>query len=345
MRINRSLLNWGVFLIALGGIPLAVDQGWVDADVAGDLGRLWPLILVGIGLGLILRWTPAAWFGGALVAATFGIIFGAAVVAVPEDDIGSLQGIIPAIASGTCSTGDPGSGRTDEGGIASASAFELDASLSCGELTLARAAGPTWAVQARHDEDDAPRIDASALDGATAALGLSQGGRDDLDFLNRRAQSEWQVEVPGAAALTLGITLNAVDASVDAGAGPVRRVAGTYNASDVEMDLAAAATPERASVDLTLNASDGELRLPDGDVSVNVTLNASSLSVCVPASAAVEVEIAETLSSNDLGDSGLEDAGQGRWASPGFDLADDRIEVSVSSTVSDFSLERPESCA
>ena len=73
MRINRSFLNWGVFLIALGGIPLAVDQGWLESDIASDLGQLWPLILVGIGLGLILRWTPLSWFGGALVAATFGI--------------------------------------------------------------------------------------------------------------------------------------------------------------------------------------------------------------------------------------------------------------------------------
>ena len=54
MRINRGLLNWGVFLIALGGIPLAVDQGWLDSDVARDLGQLWPLLLVGIGLGLTI---------------------------------------------------------------------------------------------------------------------------------------------------------------------------------------------------------------------------------------------------------------------------------------------------
>ena len=87
MHINRSLLNWGVFLIALGGIPLAVDQGWVESGIASDLGQLWPLILVGIGLGLILRWTPLAWFGGALVAATFGVIFGAAIVSLPDDDM------------------------------------------------------------------------------------------------------------------------------------------------------------------------------------------------------------------------------------------------------------------
>ena len=99
MRINRSLLNWGVFLIALGGVPLAVDQGWLESDIARDLGQLWPLILVGIGLGLILRWTPMAWFGGALVAATFGLIFGAGVVSVRDNDFTDLQGVIPAIAN------------------------------------------------------------------------------------------------------------------------------------------------------------------------------------------------------------------------------------------------------
>ena len=91
MRVNRSLLNWGVFLIALGGVPLAVQQGWADTSIAGDLWRLWPLILVGIGLGLIMRWTPLAWFGGAIVAGTFGLIFGALIA-------GGFSGISRALA-------------------------------------------------------------------------------------------------------------------------------------------------------------------------------------------------------------------------------------------------------
>ena len=91
MRIDRSLLNWGVFLIALGGVPLAVQQGFTDSGIAGDLWRLWPLILVGFGLGLLLRWTPIAWLGGAIVAGTFGLIFGALVGTV----ICMMMGLIP----------------------------------------------------------------------------------------------------------------------------------------------------------------------------------------------------------------------------------------------------------
>ena len=63
-----------------------MQRGWADAGIAGDLWRLWPLILVGIGLGLILRWTPVAWLGGAIVAATFGLVFGALIA-------GGVQGV------------------------------------------------------------------------------------------------------------------------------------------------------------------------------------------------------------------------------------------------------------
>ena len=121
--INRSLLNWGVFLIALGGVPLAVKQGWAEESIAGDLWRVWPLILVGIGLGLILRWTPMAWLGGAIVAATFGLIFGALIA-------GGVQGV-----SNACIGLGSGETRTtSESGPTSGSTFDLQLELSCGDV-------------------------------------------------------------------------------------------------------------------------------------------------------------------------------------------------------------------
>ena len=76
MTIRRGFLNWGVFLICLGTVPLAIQLGLLDADVAAELLRLWPLILIGIGLGLLLRLTPYAAIGGLVVAATFGVLLG-----------------------------------------------------------------------------------------------------------------------------------------------------------------------------------------------------------------------------------------------------------------------------
>ena len=345
MRIDRSLLNWGVFLIAIGGIPLAVDQGWLESDIAADLGRLWPLILVGIGLGLILRWTPLAWFGGALVAATFGIILGAAVVAIPDDDIANLQGIIPAIAAGTCANGDVGTASTRESGVGEADAFELDVNLSCGELDVARAVANTWSLEAKHDTGDAPSVEASDPEGTSARLRLSQGGSDDLGFLGRQVRSLWTVQVPATAALTVHATLNAARGKIDAGSGPVARLAGTFNAADTVVDLASVTTPSPASIELTFNASSGRLSLPNGDITADITLNASSLVVCVPSSAALGVDYSTVLGSDDLGSSGLTDQGAGQWSSSGYEAAQERVSLSVTSTVSSLTIERPEACS
>ncbi len=345
MRINRSLLNWGVFLIALGGIPLAVDQGWIQSDIASDLGRLWPLILVGIGLGLILRWTPLAWFGGAVVAATFGVIFGAAIVSLPEDDLTNVHALIPAIAGGACSGGDAGPGSTRDGGLANDTAFALEATLSCGELRVARAADSSWSFAAAHGSEDQPRIDDSDRDGATAQLILSQGGNDELMFLGGQEQSDWQVAVPAEAALTMATTLNAAKGVLDLGSGPVTRVDGTFNASDVALDLAEATTLERATMRLTFNASDGELSLPAGNFDIEAALNVSALTICVPSDAALRVESSSLLSSDDLRASGLEEADPSLWTTPGFSTAGDHIDLSIDSVASSLSVERPEVCS
>jgi hypothetical protein len=345
MRIDRSLLNWGVFLIALGGIPLAVDRGWLASGIARDLGQLWPLILVGIGLGLILRWTPFAWFGGALVAATFGIIFGAAVVALPDEDITNLQGIIPAIASGACASGDAGSARSSEAGPADPDVFELQTTLSCGDLSVARAADASWRLDAEHAQGDTPTIDRSDLDGATTTLALSQPDDDDFAFRGRQARSDWRVEIPLAAAITAGATLNAARARIELGGGPVARVDGTFNASDVVLNLATATTPASADIGLTLNASDVRLLLPDGGIRARATLNASSLTVCVPASVPLRVESTSNLSSDDLGSSGLLEGGPTVWTTPGFEASTEHVDLSITSTVSSFSLLRPEGCS
>jgi hypothetical protein len=50
VRVNRSLLGWGVFLIVLGAVPLAVREGLVSEDVVANAWQLWPLVLVGAGV-------------------------------------------------------------------------------------------------------------------------------------------------------------------------------------------------------------------------------------------------------------------------------------------------------
>jgi hypothetical protein len=344
MRVNRSLLNWGVFLIALGGIPLAVDQGWLEVDIAGDLGQLWPLILVGIGLGLILRWTPLSWFGGALVGATFGLILGAAVVSVRDDDFSDLQAIIPTVAGRTCAGDEVGAATTSQDGLAMGDRFELELDLWCGEADVSRGTSDAWSVLARSDPDDAPVIDVNDTEGVSTDLRLTQGGSEDFVFLGRQARSDWQVQVPVASALRVQTTLNAATATIDAGGGPVEALSGTLNASDATVDLTEATGPVDGGIELTLNASDGRLLLPADPLSAGITLNASSLVVCVPEAAALRVDYEAVLGSDDLASSGLTEVSDGRWETPGY-ASGTGIVLRVTNTVSSLSIERPEACS
>jgi hypothetical protein len=327
MRINRSLLNWGVFLIALGGVPLAVQRGWAEASIAGDLWRLWPLILVGIGLGLVLRWTPVAWLGGAIVAATFGLVLGALVA-------GGVQGV----SSACVGLGGGEVVSTQKSGPASGSTFDLSLELSCGEATVTRGAAGQWTLQAEHGPEEAPVVEASAT-----GLSLRQASEDAFFVLSQQARSEWRVDLPSEPVLDVSMTLNAADGTLDLGAGPVARVSGTFNASDIGLDLGSMTTPQPANLSMTFNAASGQLSLPAGSITGSMTLNASSLEVCLPAEAEARFEVESTLASDDLSGSGLVQVGDG-WQTPGFDTAPSHVDLSITSTVSSISLVRPEVC-
>jgi hypothetical protein len=328
MRINRSLLNWGVFLIALGGVPLAVQQGWAEADIAGDLWRVWPLILVGIGLGLILRWTPAAWLGGAIVAGAFGLIFGALIA-------GGIQGV----SSACIGLGSGESRTTSESGPATGTAFSLTVELSCGDLEVTRNAGAEWSVVAEHGEDDVP-----AIAGDETSLDIEQDGEpQDLFAFTQQTRADWTIGVPADAALSAGVTLNAASGTIDLGAAPLASLGATFNASDVGIDIGAAMTPQPASIGITFNASSGRLALPSGSLTGSIALNASSLTLCLPQDAEARFELESTLSSADFATAGLSNVGNG-WQTDGFTTAASRIDLSVSSTVSTITLERSEVC-
>ena len=76
MRIDPRLLGWGAFLVIAGAIPLAVRAGALSSDSLAAWPSLWPLLLVGAGLGLVLRKTPAHLLGGTISVLTAGVMVG-----------------------------------------------------------------------------------------------------------------------------------------------------------------------------------------------------------------------------------------------------------------------------
>jgi hypothetical protein len=267
-----------------------------------------------------------AWLGGAVVAATLGILFGALFA-------GGVQGVSSAcvgIGSGQTTT-------TEESGPGSGSSFELQMELTCGETTVTRESAAEWTVRAVHGPEDAPAIEAT-----DSRLRLGQPVSDAL-FVLSQTRSTWEVDLPAEPTVSVGVTLNAADGTVDLGAGPLGRISGTLNASDIELDLARTTTPQPADLSMTFNASSGRLSLPAGSMTGSLTLNASALEVCLPAAADARFEVESTLSSDDFRDSGLTEVGDG-WQTAGFDTAPSHIDLSITSTVSSVSVERPEVC-
>src|SRR6476619_1040424 len=94
MHIRRGALNWGVFLILAGAVPLAVRAGYLTDEQVNRLWSLWPLILVGIGVGLILSRTNFNFLGGLVIAATFGLMVG-----------GLLSGGVNGFPTAACGSG------------------------------------------------------------------------------------------------------------------------------------------------------------------------------------------------------------------------------------------------
>jgi hypothetical protein len=84
MRLNRTLLYTGVFLLAVGSAIALADLGQLTTAALTDALRLWPLAVIAIGLGIALRRTQASLATGLLAAALPGLILGGALVTAPR---------------------------------------------------------------------------------------------------------------------------------------------------------------------------------------------------------------------------------------------------------------------
>jgi hypothetical protein len=252
-----------------------------------------------------------------------------------------IAGGISGISSACVGPGNTDTATTEDSDFASGTAFNVDLELSCGELVVERGSGSSWAVEAEHDPDHPPKIE-----GSTTALSVTQGGPEGDLFvlLSQQPRNEWKVELPATASISMQSTLNASNAEVSLGEAPLALLSGTANASNAIYDLGTATTPEPARLDLTYNASAGRLALPVGSIIGNITLNVSDLELCIPVDAEVRLELESVLATDDIGESGLARARDG-WQSAGYDIASSRIDLSITSTVSRISIERPEVCS
>ncbi len=322
MRVDRRFLGWGVFFILLGGIPLAVAQGWIPDDLAW--WQLWPLVLVGIGISLVLRRTPAGALGGLLVAATVGAIIGGTLAS-------GVQGV-PGIG---CVGGSGGQPFTSQAGELTGSTAKVELEVSCGDVSVVMADGSTWSVSGSSDGGRVPRIDASADR-------LTVRGDDSSDIL--RDRSSWIVGLPRGPLVDLSTTLNAGSATIDLSGARVADLSVTVNAGSATVDAAATETFEHVS--MTVNAGAGTVALPPRSMTGSLSANAGSVTFCVDL-AAVGLSIstdANITAGNDFDEAGLVEVSPDHWQTPGYAEASQRIDLTAGANAGSLSLNPEEGC-
>ena len=323
MHLDRRLLGWGIFFILLGAVPLAIKAGLVDEAVVAQWPLLWPVLLIGWGLGLLLRETRLAVIGGAVSAITFGLMGGGA--------LATGFGGIP-FAAGCTSDAAAAPFVANSGELGEAATVDIE--FSCGSLVVRSAVGSGWA------------LDGSDRDG----LGPTTGASHDLLSISPHrghgpfdtsGRATWNVSLPTVPRLALGLTLDAGDASVEL-EGHLSSVSLTVNAGSAHMLLGG--TDSLGDVNATVNAGSVVLGLPAGSRSTNVSINAGSLEVCLPTGAPVRISWSGALASNDFDDQGLTKVDENTWTGPGFDPAQPHLELNVSANAGSFSLDRDGTC-
>ena len=283
MRPRRSFLFWGLLLIPLGAIPLLVRAGVIDVSGLLDAWKLWPLLLVGIGLVILIGRTRVAIVGTAVIALTLGTLGGVALASS-----GNLIGLAT-----HCGPGGLTEHVNRDGTFASSASVVLD--LQCGTANLTADDVTGWTVDAAY-RGSAPSVDAS---GQRLTVRSTNNGINEHD--------DWTIRLPASQLGDLSLTANAATSDLDLGTAALQRVDATVNAGDFRIKAGSGGT---ARIDVTMNA--GRLRLETGSAPMtgSLSVNAGAIDLCVPSDVGLRIDATDQLTfSTNLAAEGLSRAG------------------------------------
>ncbi len=327
MSIDRRLANLGIFLLILGAIPLAVSQGWIARESISRAWELWPLILIGIGIGLILRRTPLHFTGGLLVAATFGTMFGALLA-------GGLN--LGTLGCGTAAaTTDPA--ILDGRGTFGTGTATVELNATCASVSVGPGPGAAWAVTVNGPASGRP-----TLDQAADQVSIRSPSRNvTIPFDNGRG-ARWTVTLGTDVTYSLDVNLNAGEATVDLAGLRVDTLAAQGNAIGNSRLLLHDATVGRLQVQV--NAGDLKIGLPAGSgLTGQVQANAASVALCADPGTGLRLRNTSTLTGDNFAAAGLVRSGT-TWESPGIGAATHVIDLALEGAAARFTLNPSEGC-
>lgn len=329
MRINRSLLGWGVFFIVLGCVPLAVRSGALDAGLAARTWELWPLLLIGAGLGLLLSRTRVALVGSLTVSITLGLMAGGLLAG----GIGLTPGVT-ACGLGTGASGGAGLAER-RGPFASGTAVAVE--LDCGSLDLTGAQGTEWILGGETDSGQQPVVEA-----AGGRLGIRTPDRTGT--VGDTTGSHLALTLPRSVPMDLAVSVNAGSAALDLSLLSVDTLDLAVNAGEIRAggsDMVSLGT-----LDAQVNAGSLVIALPAPDATLRgaLTVNAGSIEVCVPSGVGLRINVRDQA----LGDTNFDERGLvangDTWTLPGWETSTQRIDLDASVNLGSITLNPEGGC-
>lgn len=288
MRVHRGYLFWGVFFVLLGAIPMADRLGWIDADQIADVGRLWPLVIIAIGLAIVLSRSRLAVLATVAAAAVLGVIAGSALAWSSSWMFGL----------GDCAPGNGDLQQTSRSGTFSGPA-QVQLVSSCGDTAVTVAPGADWTIAAGH-RGGPPTV-------ASSATSLSLRSSDGS------GRQEWAVSLPTAMLGSLAVTSNAGQTTIDVNDAAMSGLDLELNAGEA---LVTASGTSIADLDIGVNAGRARITL-GGPVAGSIEVNAGSIELCVPADAALSFDVGDQFAfDTNLASRGLAQEGD-RWVRAG----------------------------
>jgi len=327
MSVDRRLANLGIFLLIVGAIPLAVSQGWVARETVSRAWELWPLLLIGTGIGLILRRTPLHFAGGLLVAATFGTMLGGLLA-------GGLSLGVLGCGNAAAATDPP---VLDDHGTFGSGTTRVVLHATCASLSVVPAAGAAWGVTVTGQADARPTLEQAAdllqvrSPDHTAVVPFTDGRR-----------SRWTVTLGSDVAYALDINLNAGEANIDLAGLRIDTLTAQGNAIGNSRLLLHDATVRR--LDVQINAGDLRIGLPAAaDLTGRIKANAASVTLCADAGTGLRLRNTSTVTGDNFASAGLVRSGA-TWESPGIGSAAHVVDLALDGAAANFTLNPSEEC-
>ena len=317
MRIRRAPYFWGLLLLSLGSIPLLVRAGVLDPAWFAEIWRLWPVLLIALGLLVVLGRGRArsGLAATGLVAVTLGLAAGG-VLASGNLWIGGL---------GDCTSRAETQRTTQDGTFDSAATVDVD--LDCGAAVLTITADPSWTVTADHTGPP-PAIAASATSLSVRAP-QAVGPR----------HQDWDIALPAEQTRAIDLTANAAASTLILAGGSLDRVRADSNAADLRLDASQA---DVARLDITMDAGRARITLGDGSTTGSLTANAGALELCVPPDAGLVLQVTDNLTfAHDLDDHGLTRVGDD-WTRPG--TTGQTVDLRIDGNAASFTLDPQGGC-